>query len=159
MSRLVASLAIASALAFAPAVGLSFADPRPPAEPAKVSVEVSPNPVSPGGTARAVVRLAPQSGIKINMYPQIRLEVKGQEALVADGKATLGNTRPPAADADPEANYFTTIDPLELELLLADGAPAGEHEIEGKLTYFYCVKASGFCAPKRTSIRIPIAVR
>jgi hypothetical protein len=31
--------------------------------------------------------------------------------------------------------------------------------VQAKFTYYYCVAASGFCAPERTSITIPLDVR
>ena len=32
-------------------------------------------------------------------------------------------------------------------------------EIEAKLTYYYCVVESGFCAPKRVPVNIPLKIR
>ena len=40
-----------------------------------------------------------------------------------------------------------------------EGAKAGRHEVEAKLVYFYCVKKSGFCAPSRVTLKIPIEIR
>jgi hypothetical protein len=57
-------------------------------------------------------------------------------------------------------NYFATVDPIELDLVVDAGAAPGAHQVEGKLTYFYCVTKGGyFCAPKRVSVAIPLRVR
>jgi hypothetical protein len=149
---------LAVALLALPAGASVLAGPKPPAKPAEVSVEVAPQAVAPGGVATAVVRLTPKDGIRINRYPQIKVSVAEQD-LVAEAKAAVGNTTPPPPDADPEANYYDEVDPVRIDLSVSEGAASGSHEIQGKLTYFYCVKASGFCAPKRTSISIPVHVR
>ena len=54
---------------------------------------------------------------------------------------------------------FDTVDPLEFDLQVESSAPPGEHMLSGNLTYFYCIKASGFCAPKKTTVEIPLLVR
>jgi hypothetical protein len=104
------------------------------------------------------VRLQPKAGIKINRYPKIKLHVPAREGLVAEARVEVGNDRPPAPDAM-EKNYFKVVDPVELRLPVDSAAPHGDHEVEAKLTYFYCVTESGFCAPKRVPIKIPLAVQ
>jgi hypothetical protein len=129
-----------------------------PANPAKVTISVSPEAVAPGGEARVTVKLTPSSGIKINRYPKIKVSVPAQEGLVAESGAEVGNDSPPPLD-DPDSNYFEDVDPVTLELDLDDSIPSGAHEIEGKLTYYYCVTKSGFCAPRRTPVKIAVNVR
>ena len=51
------------------------------------------------------------------------------------------------------------VDPIVLELGIDEKASAGTHDVESRLTYYYCVKASGFCAPKRLAVNLPITVR
>ena len=70
----------------------------------------------------------------------------------------MGNASPPPPDAK-ESNYFDTVDPVQLELQVDGSAPVGQHAIAGKLTYYYCVTASGFCAPARVPIAIPVEIR
>jgi hypothetical protein len=71
----------------------------------------------------------------------------------------LGNAAPPPPD-NLDANYFHGgVDPLKLSLHLDAAAPKGRHEIPAKLSYFYCVAASGYCAPAKTDVTIPITVQ
>ena len=46
-----------------------------------------------------------------------------------------------------------------LDLVLEADAEQGSHELTGELKYFYCVSASGFCAPKKVSVSVPIEIR
>ncbi len=141
--------------------GVVASDPAPPKEPATIDISVEPRPVAPGQAARVRLQLQPVEGVKINRYPKIKLEVPAQEGLVAsDVRAEIGSDQPPAPEAlESGKNYFKTVDPLELELSVASGATSGKHEVDAKLTYFYCVTKSGFCAPARIPIKIPVAVR
>ena len=58
-----------------------------------------------------------------------------------------------------ENNYFKTIDPVELTLHLDPKVKSGRHEVAGQLSYFYCVAASGYCAPAKVPVTIPVTVR
>lgn len=131
--------------------------PKPPKEPAKVAISVAPETAAPGGAVDVVLTLSPKKGIKINQYPKIKLTVPAQDGLVAAAEASVGNDAPPAAD-DLDSNYFKKVTPLKLTLPVDEGAAAGEHEASGKLRYFYCVTASGFCAPAKVDVKIPIRV-
>jgi len=142
----------------ASAAALAAPDAPQPANPAKIAISVSPEAVAPGGRAEVTVRLTPSAGVKINRYPKIKLAVPAQKGLVAEAETEVGNESPPPLD-DPESNYYDVVDPVTLTLDLDDSISSGSHEIEGKLTYFYCVKKSGFCAPKRTAVKIAVNVR
>jgi hypothetical protein len=149
-------------LAFVPfllAAGLAVAAPTPEKEaPARIDISVSPESVTAGGETRVRVQLVPSSGIKINRYPRIKLEVPAQEGLVLASEASVGNSAPPPA-GETEANYFKAVDPVQLDLHLAGNVEPGRHEIPAKLTYYYCVAASGYCAPSRVQVKIPVTVR
>lgn len=134
---------------------------HPPDVPAALTVSVEPETVAPGQTVRVRLDLAPVDGVKINRYPQIKLIVDAHEGLVAAAEARVGDARPPSTDTmERGGNYFATVEPVELELTVDSAASSGSHEVEGKLTYFYCVTKNGFfCAPKRTTVSIPLRVR
>ena len=157
LTRFLAVLAISAALV-APAVVWAGPNTAQPADPAKVTVSVSPESVAPGGEAQVTVKLKAASGVKINRYPKIKISVPAKEGLVAEAEAEVGNDSPPPLD-NPDSNYFGVVDPVTLKLDLDDSIKSGAHEIEGKLTYYYCVTKSGFCAPKRTSVKIAINVQ
>lgn len=159
-TRILAVLAVLTVCAalFAPCVVLAAPNSAQPADPAKVTITVSPESLVPGGEAQVTVKLTPSSGVKINRYPKITVSVPAQEGLVAETGAEVGSDSPPPLD-DPDSNYFKVVDPVTLKLDLDDAISSGAHQIEAKLTYFYCVVKSGFCAPKRMPVKIAFNVR
>jgi len=131
--------------------------PAPPAVPASFKVEVAPGSVLPGGEASVALSLSAADGVKINRYPRIRLTVPAIEGVVAAAEGSVGNDKaPPPGKMD--SNYFKKVDPVELTLSIAPDAPVGNHDIPAKLTYFYCVAASGFCAPKTVPVEISVRI-
>jgi len=152
-TRIAAFLALLAVLAL-PAAGAADAPP----EPARIETSVAPEPVAAGSTVTVTVKIVPASGIKVNRYPKIKLVVAAQENLVPASEAAVGNdAAPPAGQL--EANYFKSVDPVRLEMKVSPSAKAGRHIVPAKLSYFYCVAASGFCAPARTTVEIPVTVR
>jgi hypothetical protein len=130
---------------------------KPPAEPAKMALSLSPEAVAPGGTAKVTLRLSPIAGVRINRYPQVRLQVAAREGIVGAAEAAVGSERPLPPEAG-GSKYFETVDPVVLDLAIDPRAPKGRHEIPGKLVYYYCVGES-FCAPARVAVEIPVTVR
>jgi hypothetical protein len=127
--------------------------------PVKVAVAVSPQKIGAGADTVVTVRLDPKPGIKLNKYPKIKLQIPAVPGLVDAAEQSLGNPAPPPAD-QLDANYFHgSIDPLTITLHLDALAVKGQHDILAKLSYFYCVAASGYCAPAKTELKIPVTVR
>jgi hypothetical protein len=134
---------------------LGAAPERPPENPAKIVVEVAPQVVASGESVDLTVKLTPHAGIKINRYPQIKLQVPEQPGLVAAGEARIGDAQPPEKEG---ANYWSAVDPVRLTLSLDRSFSPGRHELEGKLTYYFCIPDS-YCAPARVPLKIPVEVR
>ena len=148
---------VGAAALFLSADPASAESPKPPSVPAHFEVEVDPASVAPGGEARVVVQLTPVDGVKINRYPRIRLKVPATEGVVAAAEGSIGNDKaPPPGKMD--TNYYKKVDPVEVTLSIDPSATAGTHEIPAKLTYYYCVTASGFCAPKTVPIEFALRV-
>jgi hypothetical protein len=129
------------------------------APPVKVAVTVSPAAVAAGSDAQATLQLTPNPGIKLNKYPKIKLQLPAEPGVAAAAEASIGNTAPPPAD-HLDANYYKgEVDPLVVKVHLDSGAARGTHDLRGKLSYFYCVAASGYCAPAKVDVTVPVAVR
>jgi len=125
----------------------------------KIAVLVAPQPVGAGSDASVTVTLDPKPGIKMNRYPKIKLLIPAVPGLVGPAEQSLGNAAPPPAD-QLDANYFHgAVDPLSVTLHVDAKAAAGRHEIHAKLSYFYCVAASGYCAPAKAELTIPVTIR
>jgi len=150
-------LAAAAAL-MACALAAAGEPAKPPAEPAKIEISVTPKIVPAGGSAEATLRLTPIEGVTINRYPKITLTIAAQEGLVGGAESAIGNDAPPPPEQS-GGNYFDKVDPLRIEIAVDSSAKPGLHDIEAKLKYFYCVKKSGFCAPKKATVKIPLTVR
>jgi len=158
MKTLFASLAIAI---LAGSAAGAVPDGRPGASeaPVKIAVAVSPSTVGAGAETSVTIRLDPNPGIKLNKYPKIKLQVPAVPGLVHAAEQSLGNAAPPPAD-QLDSNYFHgSVDPLTVTLHLDALATTGPHDIRAKLSYFYCVAASGYCAPAKTEVAIPVTVR
>jgi len=125
----------------------------------KISVLVAPQPVGAGSDASVTVTLDPKTGIKMNKYPKIKLQIPAVPDLVGPAEQSIGNSAPPPAD-QLDANYFHgAVDPLSVTLHVDAKAAAGRHEIHAKVSYFYCVAASGYCAPAKAELTIPVTIR
>lgn len=154
---LTASIALltVSAASASPGAPPAAADPAP----VKISIAVAPEPVGPGSEAAVTLKLDPKPGIKLNKYPKIKLQVPAVDGLVAAAEQSIGNPAPPPAD-QLDANYYHgNVDPLTLTLHLDTQAAKGRHDLHAKLSYFYCVAASGYCAPGKTEVTIPVTIR
>ena len=141
-------------------VGAASGGGSTPSEvPVKVAVAVSPQIIGAGSDATVTVKLDPKPGIKLNKYPKIKLQIPAVAGLVGAAEQALGNPAPPPAD-QLDANYFHgSIDPLTITLHVDAQAAKGQHDIIAKLSYFYCVAASGYCAPAKAELKIPVTVR
>lgn len=150
---------VAAVFAVSPFLAAAAPAPKGAAgEPAAFRIEVSPAVVEPGQAAEVRVVLEPAPGIKINKYPRIRLKIPAAPGVVAEAEGSVGADAPPPPD-QLETNYFKSIDPLRATVQVDPEADAGAHEIPAKLSYFYCVASSGYCAPARVDVKIPIAIR
>lgn len=130
-----------------------------PDEPARIEILVAPATGAAPAERVVTLKLTPAAGIHINRYPKMRLKVEAQKGLTQLAEAAVGNDEPPPPDKL-EANYYDkTVDPIQLPLRLDPAAGAGPYELSGQLTYYYCVTASGFCAPKKVPVKIPISSR
>jgi len=130
-----------------------------PDSPVKVDVAVSPEAVGAGSDASVVVKISPKPGIKMNKYPKIKLKIPAVAGLTEGAEQSLGNAAPPPPD-QMETNYFHGgVDPLKVTLRVDPQAGKGRHDVHAQLSYFYCVAASGYCAPAKAELTIPVTVR
>ncbi len=162
MMRRTATILVSAVLVSIAAVAGAAAGPGgPPDTPADVTVEVASPEAAPGATVGVTVQLAARPGIQINRYPKISVKVAAVDGLVGEAAGAVGNDKAPTpAEMESGANYYgASVDPLVFDLTLDAGAASGAHVIPAQLKYFYCVKKSGFCAPKKTAIEIPVTIR
>lgn len=158
MGRLRVS-AVLLAVAWSASIGASQPAGRiePPANPVTIGVSVTPKEVTPGGEAIVTIRLDPVAGVKINRYPRVRVRIAPQPGLAELAEGSAGDTTPPPMEQLAD-NYFETFEPLQIPIKLSADLPRGAQELDGKMVYFYCMPASGFCAPAKVGFKIPVNV-
>ena len=131
---------------------------KPPKVPATWTLD-APAAAGPGDTVELSLTLQPKSGIKVNRYPQIAWSITSDDNPVAgDVKSKLGSDGALPFDAPDADRYFKSIDPIVMNVRLDPQAAPGDHKLKTRLKYFYCVTKSGFCAPAKVSVEVPIRI-
>lgn len=123
----------------------------------KIQVALAPGAVKAGSKSEAVVTLTPPSGIHVNQYPPIRLTLESAPPVIFEPDSyKLGLDAMPD---NPEKNPFKSIDPIKVRFRVAPHAADSKVAVKGKLKFFYCVVASGYCAPgtKEVAFIVPVA--
>jgi hypothetical protein len=157
--KILAPFFLVAAIAAGHAPAPSAADSGSTEAPVKWTVTVAPAPVAAGGDGAATVTLVPKAGIKLNKYPKIKLQIPASAGLIDAAEGSMGNAAPPSAD-NLDANYYHgEVEPLTIKFHVDAGAAPGRHDVSAKLSYFYCVAASGYCAPAKVAVSIPVTVR
>jgi len=159
MDEMKTLIATAAFLALVPALAAPAGSSVASDGQVSIAVTVTPAAVGAGTDAAVTVKLDPKPGIKMNKFPKIKLQIPAVVGLVDAAEQSLGTTAPPPADRLDENYFHGGVDPLNLTLHLDGGAAKGRHDIHAKLSYFYCVAASGYCAPAKTDVTIPVTVR
>jgi len=145
------SFLIAAALAAAAAPQPAQALKPGPAPEMKLKVTQEPDPLRLGGEGLVRVLVEPPEGITLNRYPGIKLAIEKSTGLTPGASGAFVGTTTPIDD--PNEFAFKKIEPLELKVT---PTRSGTGEIEGTLTFTYCVKASGFCAPAKQKVKLPV---
>jgi hypothetical protein len=156
--RPVLPFALLATLSTGPTPAPAASAEKPAGDPAKLVITVTPANVAAGNAVEVVVRVEPNPGIKVNRYPKMKLQIPASAGLVAEAEASVGASEMPPLERA-EANYYKTVDPVAVTVSVDPKAPKGTHKVPARFTYFYCVAASGYCAPERASITIPVTVR
>jgi hypothetical protein len=123
----------------------------------KIQVALAPGPVKAGSKSEAVVTLTPPSGIHINQYPPIRLTLENAPPVIFEHDSYKVGLD--AMPDPPEKNPFQTVDPIKVRFRVAPHAADAKVAVKGKVKFFYCVTASGYCAPgtKDVVFTVPVA--
>lgn len=153
MPRFAAVLIVLIAV-FAPHAD-TLAKERRPAPKLQIKTSQEPSAAVPGRPVSLDVILTPPEGIVLNRYPGIKLVFESSPGLRPSSPEVFLGSREPIED--PDRFYFNAGEPLKLEVVAEKGKKT-TRTLRGDLTYFYCVKASGFCAPARQKLELPVKV-
>jgi|GEM_PF-1319325 len=108
--------------------------------------------VKAGQKADIAVSFNVIKGFVIDRDPQITLkltEVPGVK--LAKAEITAPSTDPKSKD-----EYFVDLPVIHVQ---ATASKAGNYELPGKLTYFFCNKSDGFCSKQTIDVKIPLKVQ
>lgn len=105
--------------------------------------------VTAGEPAAVRVNLDVREGFKINRVPQMQLNLEPVQGL------TLSETRLLSPSEDPRATDSYYVDIPDFAVRVTAGRP-GTYQIPGKLVYFFCNTADGYCSRQILDVHIPV---
>ena len=105
--------------------------------------------VKAGQGGEVTVSFGLLKGYAINFNPPITLKLKAVPGV------TLQKTDFETPKIDPKSKDEYYVDLPTIKVPVA-AAKAGNYEIPGKLTYFFCSKADGYCSRQILDVKIPI---
>jgi len=111
-------------------------------------------PIKAGQKADIVVTFTAVAGYVIDRQPLTPLTLK----LTETPGVKLAKTEIVAPKDDPKSKDEYYVD-LPTVHITATAAKAGKYEIPGKMTYFFCNKADGFCSKQTVDVKIPLQVQ
>jgi len=106
-------------------------------------------PVKAGQGGEVTVSFGLLKGYAINLDPPITLKLKAVPGV------TLRKTDFETPKNDPKSKDEYYVDLPTIKVPVA-AEKAGNYEISGKLTYFFCSKADGYCSRQILDVKIPI---
>jgi hypothetical protein len=109
----------------------------------------SPASIKAGQKANVTVAFDVLKQYKINRDPTITLVV----TPVAGVKLTSTTIEASPVDKKSKDEYYVDLPTLQVGVT---AAKAGKYELPGKLTYFFCSKADGFCSKQTIDVKIPV---
>src|SRR5438128_10693157 len=108
-------------------------------------------PVKAGKRADVTLSFTATKGYSIDRTLPLTLK------LTAIPGVTLAKTDLAASGIDPKAKdqYYVDLPTIKVPVT---AAKAGKYEVPGKLKYFFCSKADGFCSFQVLEVKIPLNV-
>ena len=106
-------------------------------------------PVKTGEKAELTLSFSLLEGYAINRTPPMNLKVTAIPGVI------LVKTDFTTASEDPKSKdeYYVDLPTIQMPVMIQK---AGKFEIPGKLTYFFCSKADGFCSRQVLDVKIPV---
>lgn len=108
-------------------------------------------PVSAGKKNQVTVSFSLAKGFAINRTPPISLKLTALPGI------KLEKTDFSSSPEDPKSKdeYYVDLPSFKVPLTVEK---SGKYEVPGKLIYFFCSKADGFCSRQVIDVKVPITV-
>jgi hypothetical protein len=106
-------------------------------------------PIKSGKKGEVTVSFGLLNGYAINHTPPMTLKLTKVSGI------TLAKTdfSTPTADPKSKDEYYVDLPTIKVPVT---ASKTGNYEIPGKLTYFFCSKADGFCSRQVLDVKIPV---
>ena len=106
-------------------------------------------PVKAGKRAEVVVSFTAIKGYVVDRELPFTLKLSETPGV------TLEKSEVAASGKDPKSkdNYYVDLPTLKVGVT---AVKAGKYEVPGKLKYFFCNKADGFCSTQTLDVKIPV---
>jgi hypothetical protein len=105
-----------------------------------------------GKKSEVTVSFALLKGFVINRNPPISLKLTESPGVKLEQTAFTSTPDDPKSKDE----YYVDLPTIKVPVTVAK---AGKYEIPGKLTYFFCSKADGFCSRQVFDVKIPLEVQ
>ena len=107
-------------------------------------------PIKAGKKGEVIVSFTATKGYVVDRTLPLTLK------LTAVPGVTLGTADLAASGKDPKAKdqYYVDLPTLKVPVT---AAKAGKYEVPGKLKYFFCNKADGFCSFQVLDVKVPVS--
>jgi hypothetical protein len=112
----------------------------------------TPAPLKAGKAGEVTVSFTALKGYAIDRTLPLTLK------LTAVAGVTLPKTDLSASPNDPKAKDQYYVDLPTLKVAVAADKP-GKYQVPGKLKYFFCSKADGFCSVQTVDVKMPVEVQ
>ena len=109
------------------------------------------SPVKAGRKANVAVSFIVKNGYKINRDPTITLDLTPVKGVTLESKSIEASS----VDKKSTDEYYVDLPTMRVGVT---AAKAGNYELPGKLTYFFCSKSDGFCSKQSVDVKIPLQV-
>jgi hypothetical protein len=109
-------------------------------------------PVRPGQHGEVTVSFNLLKGYAINHTPPISLKLNSVSGLML-AKTDFAT---PSEDRKSKDEYYVDLPSIKVPVA---ASKAGNYELPGKLTYYFCSKADGFCSRQVLDVKIPVVVQ
>jgi hypothetical protein len=105
--------------------------------------------VKAGSRSEVVVSFKVISGYVINRTPEFTLSLDAVPGVKLEKTEFKSDPHDPLSKDE----YYVNLPTLKVPVT---AARAGKYEIPGKLVYFFCSKADGYCAKQTIDVKVPL---
>ncbi len=108
-------------------------------------------PLAAGRKGSVIVSFNLMKGYAINKTPPVSLKLTPVPGLKLDKTDFVSDPNDPKSKDE----YYVDLPTLKVPVT---ASKAGRYEIPGKLVYFFCSKADGFCSRQVVDVKVPLTV-